>query len=157
MTVSHTTRGPRPGEEEGIAYYFISREEFKSLIEQGAFIEHTEFNGNLYGTSWKTVDEHTAKGSTVLLDIEMEGVKQLKKATCAQVDARFVFIRPPSLKVLERQLRGRGTETEESIQQRLARAKDEMEYADTGAHDKIIVNDDLEVALKQLKEFLDAS
>ncbi|KAH7357878.1 P-loop containing nucleoside triphosphate hydrolase protein, partial [Plectosphaerella cucumerina] len=82
----------------------------------------------------------------------MEGVKQLKKT--ATVDARFVFIRPPSLEILERQLRGRGTETEESIQRRLTRAKDEMEYAETGAHDEVIVNDDLETALRQLEDFL---
>ncbi len=156
MTTSHTTRIPRPGDIDGVSYYFVSRQTFHALIDQGAFIEYAEFNSHLYGTSKQTVIDQKSRGSIVLLDIEMEGVKQLKNATpqASEIDARFVFIRPPSLEALERQLRGRGTETEVSIQRRLARAAEEMEYADTGAHDKIIVNDDLDDALRQLEDFV---
>jgi guanylate kinase len=112
-TVSHTTRKPRPGEVEGSSYYFVSRDEFEALVAQDTFIEFAEFNGNLYGTSKQTVIDQTAKGSVVLLDIELEGVKQLKEEqskTDSQINPRFVFIQPPSLAVLEARLRGRGTE-----------------------------------------------
>lgn len=156
MTVSHTTRKPRAGEIDGVSYHFVSEDTFQSLIGQGAFIEYAEFNGNLYGTSKQTVIDQKSRGSIVLLDIEMEGVKQLKKteSQTPEIDARFVFIRPQSLETLERQLRGRGTEDEAGIQRRLARARDEMEYADTGAHDRIVVNNDLEAAVRQLEEFV---
>lgn len=156
MTVSHTTRSPRPGEIEGASYHFVSRDEFQSLVDQDAFIEYTEFNDNLYGTSKQTVIDQTSRGSIVLLDIEMEGVKQLKKTNYdnLRIDARLVFIQPPSLEVLEQQLRGRGTEGEVSIGRRLAQAKEEMEYAATGAHHKVIVNDDLEDAAQQLEMFV---
>lgn len=158
MTVSHTTRKPRPGEVEGSSYYFVSRDEFESLIRQGTFIEYTEFNGELYGTSKQTVIDQTAKGSVVLLDIEMEGVKQLKaeqsKPGGSQINPRFVFIKPPSIEVLEERLRGRGTEDEDSIQRRLAQARVELDYAETGAHDKIIINDNLERAFQELEDFI---
>lgn len=156
-TVSHTTRKPRPGEVEGTSYYYVSRDKFESLITEGSFIEHAEFNGNLYGTSKQTVIDQTAKGSVVLLDIEMEGVKQLKEAQLkvdSQIQPRFVFIKPPNFTVLEARLRGRGTEDESSIQRRLARARAELEYAETGVHDKIIVNHELESAFQELQDFV---
>jgi guanylate kinase len=157
-TVSHTTRKPRPGEVEGSAYYFVSRDKFESLIAEGTFIEFAEFNGNLYGTSKQTVIDQTARGSVVLLDIEMEGVKQLKveqSKADSQINARFVFIKPPSLEALEARLRGRGTEDEESIQRRLAQAITELAYAETaGVHDKIIINDDLDKAFHELEDFI---
>ncbi|KAI5861925.1 guanylate kinase [Durotheca rogersii] len=156
-TVSHTTRKPRPGEVEGTTYYYVSRDKFESLIAQDTFIEYTEFGGNLYGTSKQTVIDQTAKGSVVLLDIEMEGVKQLKTEQLradSQINPRFVFIKPPNLTVLEARLRGRGTEDECSIRKRLARARAELDYAETGVHDKIIVNHDLEDAFKELEDFV---
>ncbi|SPQ27397.1 6bb12a44-74af-478e-8b05-eb51aca286de [Thermothielavioides terrestris] len=156
-TVSHTTRKPRPGEVDGSAYYFVSRDEFESLIAKGAFIEFAQFNGNLYGTSKRTVMDQTARGSVVLLDIEMVGVKQLKEEQSkpdAQINPRFVFIKPPNLEALEARLRGRGTEDEASIQRRLARARTELAYAETGVHDKIIVNDDLDKAFQDLEDFI---
>ncbi|KAH6628845.1 guanylate kinase [Chaetomium tenue] len=156
-TVSHTTRKPRPGEVEGTAYYFVSRDKFESLIAEGTFLEFAEFNGNLYGTSKQTVMDQTLKGSIVLLDIEMEGVKQLQaeqSKTDSQINARVVFIKPPSLEALEARLRGRGTEDEESIQRRLAQVLAELEYAETGVHDKIIINDDLDRAFQELEGFI---
>ncbi|OAA55868.1 guanylate kinase [Niveomyces insectorum RCEF 264] len=100
MAVSHTTRSPRPGEIHGESYYYVSRDEFVRLIGDDAFIEHAGFNGNLYGTSKQTVIDQAAKGSIVVLDIEMEGVKQLKKVISKQehVNYRFVFIQPPGLR-----------------------------------------------------------
>jgi guanylate kinase len=111
----------------------------------------------LYGTSKQTVIDQTAKGSVVLLDIEIEGVKQLKKEQLkadSQINPRFVFIKPPSFMVLEARLRGRGTEDEGSIQRRLAQARAELAYAETGVHHKIIVNLDLEDAFQELEDFV---
>ena len=155
--MSHTTRAPRPGEVEGSSYFFVSREMFEALITEDAFIEHTEFNGNLYGTSKQTVIDQTAKGLVVLLDIELEGVKQLREQQSkpgSQVNPRFVFLRPPNSEVLEARLRGRGTEDEASVQRRLVHAKAELEFAEAGGHDKIVTNDDLERAFQELEEFI---
>ncbi|KAI1430075.1 guanylate kinase [Xylaria sp. FL1777] len=152
-TVSHTTRAPRSGEVEGVSYYFISVPEFELLISQDAFVEYTSFSGHYYGTSKHTIAEQTAKGLVVILDIEMQGVKQLKTRT--GFDGRYVFIRPPSIKELEARLRGRGTESEESIQKRLTRAQDELEYSKIpGVHDIIITNDKLEEAFQRLSKYI---
>lgn len=115
-------------------------------------MEHTTFAGHQYGTSKRTVADQVAKGRTVILDIEMEGVKQMKADPT--ITARYVFIRPPSLEVLEQRLRGRGTEREDDIQRRLNQARNEIEYANTGVHDKIIVNDDLQTAYRELEDFV---
>ncbi|PSS27195.1 hypothetical protein M430DRAFT_111710 [Amorphotheca resinae ATCC 22711] len=151
-SVSHTTRDPRPGETRDVDYYYITMEEFEKMIEEEKFVEHAKFGGNRYGTSKMTIANLTASGKVVVLDIEMEGVKQIKKST---LNARYVFIAPPSMEILEARLRGRGTEKEESIQKRLAQAKNEMEYSKTpGVHDLIIVNDDLEKAYSELEAFI---
>jgi guanylate kinase len=151
--VSHTKRKPRIGEIDGKNYFFVSPSTFGSLISQEAFVEHAMFSGNQYGTSQRTIADQMAKGLVVVLDIEMHGVKQMKANS--SIDARYVFIKPPSFKTLEKRIRARGTEKDEDIQKRLAQAKAEGEYADTpGVHDKIIVNDDLEKAFKELEEFV---
>ncbi|KAK2596242.1 hypothetical protein QQS21_006334 [Conoideocrella luteorostrata] len=156
-TVSHTTRKPRPGEVEGETYYFVSKEKFESLVASRSFVEYAAFNDNFYGTSKQTIIDQTTKGSTIILDIEMEGVKQLKQELSkknSQINPRFVFIKPPSLETLEVRLRGRGTEDEGSIQRRLAQARAEIAYAESGVHDRIIVNQDVEEAFKQLEDFI---
>lgn len=151
--MSHTTRKPRIGEVEGRNYFFVTPSTFGDLISQEAFVEHAMFSGNHYGTSKKTIADQMAKGLVVVLDIEMHGVKQMKANS--SIDVRYIFIKPPSFEALERRLRGRGTEKDEDIQKRLVQAKAEVEYADTqSAHDKIIVNDDLEKAFKELEEFV---
>lgn len=151
-TVSHTTRAPRPGEVSGREYHFISPSEFEDLITQGAFVEHARFGGNNYGTSRCTIDAVRLSQRIPILDIEMEGVKQIK---ASGIPARFVFIAPPSMDMLERRLRGRSTDSEESIRKRLAQAHHEMAFAETkGAHDKIIVNDDLDTAYAELETFI---
>ena len=108
----------------------------------------------MYGTSKATIEEQTAKGKVVVLDIEMEGVKQVKKSN---IQARYVFIEPPSADELEKRLRGRGTETESSIQQRLTRAKEELEFGRTAGFDKMVVNDDLEKAYSELDSWVYSS
>lgn len=139
FSVSHTTRSPRNGEQNGVDYHFVTKEAFQALKEQNGFVESAQFGSNFYGTGKATIQEQSAKGKVVVLDIEMEGVKQIK---ASDLKARYVFIAPPSEEELERRLRGRGTDKEEDIIKRLTQAKKELEYSKTpGVHDKIIVNE----------------
>ncbi|KAK0726489.1 P-loop containing nucleoside triphosphate hydrolase protein [Apiosordaria backusii] len=152
LSVSHTTRGPRPGETNGVHYHFVTKDEFLALKAADGFIESAQFGDNFYGTSKATIEEQKAKGKVTVLDIEVEGVKQIQ---AQKYPARYVFIAPPSEEALEKRLRGRGTESEESVQKRLKQAKIELEYAKVpGVHEKIIVNDDLDAAYKELEEFV---
>ncbi|RWS11297.1 Guanylate kinase-like protein [Dinothrombium tinctorium] len=152
FSVSHTTRKPRPGEENGREYYFVDRDTMEKAIERGEFIEYTQFSGNLYGTSKKSVKEVQSQGKICILEVEIEGVKNLKKTDLCP---RYVFIKPPSLEILEKRLRGRGTETEESIQKRLKQSKMEMEYGEMpGNFDLVLVNDDIDAAYKRLRDFV---
>ncbi|KAE8393906.1 P-loop containing nucleoside triphosphate hydrolase protein [Aspergillus alliaceus] len=152
FSVSHTTRAPRPGEEHGREYYFTTKADFLDLVSVNGFIEHAQFGGNHYGTSVQAVKNVAEKGKICILDIEMEGVKQVKRT---DLNARFLFLAPPSVEELEQRLRGRGTESEESLSKRLAQAKNELEYAkEPGAHDKVIINDDLEKAYTELRDWI---
>ncbi|PYH47692.1 guanylate kinase [Aspergillus saccharolyticus JOP 1030-1] len=152
FSISHTTRSPRAGEQDGREYYFTTKEDFLDLVSKNGFIEHAQFGGNYYGTSVQAVKNIAEQGRICILDIEMEGVKQVKRT---DLNARFLFLAPPSVEELERRLRGRGTETEESLNKRLTQAKNELEYAkEPGAHDKIVVNDDLEKAYAELRDFI---
>lgn len=152
FSVSHTTRAPRAGEKHGTHYHFVTRDEFEALAAANGFVEHAEFGGNRYGSSRATLAEQAESGRVPVLDIEMEGVKQIRQSG---LPARFVFIAPPSTAELERRLRGRGTESEASILKRLKQAEVEMEYAKTpGVHDKIIVNEDLDAAYRELEDFV---
>jgi len=158
-SVSHTTRQPRPGEQHGQHYYFVSREAFEKLKAESGFIETAEFGGNLYGTSVKAIEDvathggKDGKGLICILDIEMEGVKQVKRRP--DLDARICFLQPPNVEELEKRLRGRGTEKEESIQKRLKQAESEMEYARTeGRRNKVVVNGDLDTAYRELEEWI---
>ncbi|KAJ8694965.1 guanylate kinase [Pleurotus ostreatus] len=152
FSVSHTTRSPRPGEIHGKQYFFVPRPTFEQLIKEGAFIEHAEFSGNYYGTSFETVRSVTAAGRRCILDIEAQGVRQIKKTT---LDPVYLFISPPSLKSLRDRLKGRGTETEESMKKRLATALKEIEYAkQPKAHDFVVINDDLDRAYDLLRKIV---
>ncbi|KAJ1969828.1 guanylate kinase [Dimargaris xerosporica] len=152
FSVSHTTRMPRPGEKDGINYHFVTREQMVKAIANHEFIESAEFSGNMYGTSIKAVKDVMDNNKICILDIDMQGVKSVKQT---DLNARFVFIAPPSPEALEERLRKRGTETEESIQLRLQTARDELDYAAvTGNHDKIIINDVLEEAYRQLEDYI---
>ncbi|KAG9234820.1 P-loop containing nucleoside triphosphate hydrolase protein [Amylocarpus encephaloides] len=151
-SISHTTRDPRPGETRDVDYYYTGMAEFESLIEEKGFVEHAKFGDNRYGTSRKMIEEMQGKGKVVVLDIEMEGVKQIHQSP---ISARYIFVAPPSMPILEARLRGRGTEKEESIQKRLAQARNEIEYSKTeGVHDIVIVNDDLEKAYSEMETFI---
>ncbi|QJA06629.1 guanylate kinase [Thermosulfurimonas marina] len=145
FSVSHTTRPPRPGEEEGRDYYFVSREEFESMVSRGEFVEWAEVHGHLYGTSRAEVEEALARGEDLLLDIDVQGASSLRRFF---PEAVFVFVAPPSLSELERRLRARGTETEEVLQRRLARAREEMTFAPW--FDYVVVNDEVERAFGDL-------
>lgn len=151
LSVSATTRAPRPGEEHGKQYYFISREEFESLISQNKMLEHAEYVGNYYGTPRDPVEEWLAAGNDVVLEIEVQGGAQVKKLMPECVS---IFILPPSMKVLEDRLRGRGTEAEETVQKRLSTARREIPQAKE--YDYIVFNDRLEDAVDDIQAILRA-
>ncbi|KAF2204716.1 guanylate kinase-like protein [Delitschia confertaspora ATCC 74209] len=154
FSVSHTTRAPRGTEQNGKEYYFVSREEFQKLIADGGFVEHAQFGGNYYGTSVRAVEEIREQGRTCVLDIEMEGVKQVSNHPTFP-RPKFLFLSPPSMEILEQRLRSRATDKEEAILKRLQQAKVEMEFARSAEapHDKIVVNDDLETAYQEVRRF----
>jgi len=147
FSVSATTRGPREGEVDGTHYFFISRQEFENRIANNEFLEHAEYAGNCYGTPRSYVLKLLEEGVSVILEIDLQGAIQVKARMPESVS---IFILPPSFEELESRLRGRGTETEEKIQKRLAAAKREMDMAHT--YDYRIVNDDLEDAYRQLRD-----
>jgi len=151
LSVSHTTRQPREGEKDGVNYFFTDRETMTTAIENGDFIETAEFSGNMYGTSKAAVETVSVSGKICILDIDMQGVKQIKNTN---LNPLYVFIHPPSVDDLEKRLRGRGTETEESLQRRLAAAKAEMEFGTPDNFDKVVVNDDVDKVEGELVDFL---
>ncbi|XP_005912641.1 guanylate kinase isoform X6 [Haplochromis burtoni] len=152
FSISHTTRKPRPGEQNGIDYHYVTRDVMQAGIGNGDFIESAEFSGNLYGTSKAAVQEVQSKNLICLLDIDMQGVKNIKKT---DLNPMFISIQPPSMEILEKRLRGRKTESEESLQKRLQTAKIEMEFSkEPGAFDVIIINDNLDDAYAKLKDAL---
>ena len=156
FSVSCTTRQPRPGEIDGRDYYFVSREKFDSLVAENAFAEHAEVHGNCYGTLKSELLGRIRRGVDVLLDIDVQGAAQLRTLCSDSSEfcqaCEFIFIMPPSFEELERRLRARGTETEESILRRLANAKGEMEHAHE--YDHVIVNDDLDRAVQEFTELI---
>jgi len=152
FSVSHTTRDPRPGEENGKDYYFVTREVMQRDIAAGDFIEHAEFSGNLYGTSKAAVRAVQAMNRICVLDVDLQGVRNIKKTDLRPI---YVFVQPPSLDVLEQRLRQRNTETEESLAKRLAAARADLESSkEQGLFDLVIVNDNLDVAYRALEEAL---
>ncbi len=151
FSVSATTRAPRPGETDGKDYYFIGRDQFARMADQGAFLEHAEYVGNRYGTPAGPVDENLNAGYNVLLDIEVQGAAQVLKK---RPDAVSVFLCPPSLAELERRLRGRGTDPEDKIKSRLDTARREYEQAKNYAY--IVVNDDADTAAAELDAIITA-
>ncbi|XP_030053264.1 guanylate kinase isoform X2 [Microcaecilia unicolor] len=152
FSVSHTTRKPRPREVNGKDYHFVTREEMQKAIDAGEFLEYAEFSENMYGTSKAAVQTVQAKNQICILDIDMQGVKNIKKSELKPI---YISIHPPSAAVLEKRLRGRKTETEDSLQKRLNAAIKDMEISkEPGLFDVIIINDDLEEAYSNLKKVL---
>jgi len=153
FSVSHTTRQPRPGELDGKDYHFVTREKMEELQKAGGFLENAEFSGNMYGTTTAAVHDVLNAGKICILDIDVQGVKAVKAA--GGLNPRLVFVKPPSLEELEKRLRARGTETEESLAKRLGAAAQEMEYGEEeGNFHIIIVNDNLEEAYVALRDFI---
>ncbi|XP_061183844.1 uncharacterized protein LOC133192027 isoform X2 [Saccostrea echinata] len=152
FSVSHTTRKPRSGEQHGKDYFFVPMEEFEKMIDEGSFLEHAQFSGNRYGTSKMAVDMIQKSGRLCVLDVEINGVKNIKQT---DLNAQYIFVKPPSLEDLRKRLERRGTETKESLQKRLDTAQEALQYAEQpGSYDHIIVNDDLNTAYEQLKQIV---
>ncbi|MEO8779923.1 MAG: guanylate kinase [Rhodanobacter sp.] len=151
LSVSHTTRPPRPGEQSGRQYYFVDRAEFERKIAEGVFLEHAEVHGNLYGTSRTKVTAMLEQGLDVLLEIDWQGAAQIRRS---QPDCVSVFILPPSRAELERRLRGRGSDSSEVIERRLHNSRGEIAHAHE--FDYILVNDVFETALTDLQAIVRA-
>ncbi len=151
LSISHTTRPPRPGEQYGRHYYFVERAEFEREVAEGIFLEHAEVHGNFYGTSRKTVQDLLQQGRDVLLEIDWQGAAQIRTA---KPDCVSVFILPPSRVELERRLRGRGSDSAEVIERRLRNSRGEIAHAHE--FDYIIVNDRFEDALDGLQAIVRA-
>jgi guanylate kinase len=152
FSVSHTTRPPREGERDGVDYHFVSAARFREMVEAGAFLEHAMYNAQNYGTSAEALAEALReKGHDVLLEIEVQGAEQVRSGS---TDARFIFLLPPSMKVLEARLRGRGTDSDEAIDRRLAVADRELEAI--RFFDYAVVNDELEQAIAAVLEIVAA-
>jgi len=145
VSVSHTTRAMRPGEENGVHYHFIDIPEFEKMAADNAFLEHARVFDNYYGTSQKAIEEQLAKGVDVILEIDWQGARQVRERMPANVS---VFILPPSRAELEKRLKGRGQDSDEIIARRMRDAVSEMEHY--GEYDFIVVNDDFETALGEL-------
>ncbi|MFK5217054.1 guanylate kinase [Glaesserella parasuis] len=151
LSISHTTRNPRPGEEHGVHYYFTQHDEFKRLIEQGHFLEWAEVFGNYYGTSLPMIERSLDQGIDVFLDIDWQGARQIR----AKVpNVKTIFILPPSKAELEKRLIGRGQDSAETIAKRMSEAVSEMSHYNE--FDYVIVNDDFQTALSELKSILTA-
>jgi guanylate kinase len=145
LSVSVTTRARRPGETDGVHYRFVAQEVFDRMVEDGALLEHDAHLGASYGTPAAPVQEQLDRGVPVLLEIDMEGARQVRASVPG---AHLVFLAPPSWDELQRRLRGRGTEDPERVRERLARAREEM--AAEPEFDEVIVNDDVEAAADRL-------
>ena len=148
-SISCTTRPPRPGEKEGVDYYFLDRETFEKMLKKDSFFEHEEVHGAFYGTPKAPILQRRAEGLDTILDIDTRGAQNLKKAfpdTCS------IFLMPPSLEVLEERLRKRQTEEESSLQRRLQDARSQMDEHDK--FDYVIMNDDVDRAYEQLRKII---
>ena len=152
LSVSATTRAPREGEVDGQSYFFHSREAFDALAATGGLLEWAEFAGNCYGTPRKPVQDQLDRGRAVLLEIELEGARQVRRSF---PDGVQIFLAPPSFEELERRIRGRGTDAEDAIQRRLQRAEEELRAQ--GEFDAVVINDDLHKALEALEQLMQLS
>lgn len=152
LSVSHTTRAPRPGEMDGRDYHFVDKATFEDMIARDAFLEWARVHDNYYGTGLQAIEDEEAKGNSVLFDIDVQGVQQAKEK---QSPGCYLFIVPPDLATIETRLRGRGTEDEATIQTRLNNARAEL--ACWRRYDYLVVNDDLEQAIRDIETIISAS
>jgi guanylate kinase len=151
LSVSATTRAPRPGERDGVDYHFLSAEEFERRVRAGEFVEHADYAGRRYGTLRSELEDRVEAGAPVVLEIEVQGARQVRRA---MPEAVQVFIAPPSLDALRARLIGRGTDGDEEVQRRLAVAERELTAHEEFAH--VVVNDRLEDALDELTRIVSA-
>lgn len=149
ISISATTRNPRVGEQDGVQYFFRTKQQFEELIEKDQLLEYACYNGNYYGTPLEPVEQWLSEGKNVVLEIEVQGAQKVMSRCKDHVS---IFITPPSVEVLEQRLRGRGTETEEVIRGRLEAAKKELKAAD--AYQYIVCNDEVENAVNKIEEIL---
>jgi guanylate kinase len=152
VSVSYTTRAPRPGETEGQDYHFVSRETFVSMLENGDFLESAEVYGNLYGTSQSWIELEIANGRDILLEIDWQGAAQVRRTFS---DCISIFILPPSLQALERRLKGRGQDSPETIARRMHAAQEDI--AHVAEFDYVIINDQLDDALQHFNAIVIAA
>lgn len=145
LSVSATTRAPRPGEEHGVHYFFVSREEFEQMIQNDELFEHAQYVSNYYGTPRKYVEQMLESGKDVILEIEMQGALQVKEK---YPDTILLFVMPPSVQEVYNRLKKRGTETEEVIRERMKRGSIEAQAIEK--YDYLLINDDLDTCLKQM-------
>jgi guanylate kinase len=150
-SISHTTRACRPGEQDGINYHFVTQQQFVSMIEDNAFLEHAEVFGNFYGTSQDWVEKTLSQGSDVILEIDWQGAEQIRSKFA---DSRSIFILPPSKQALQERLNGRGQDNAEVIEKRIAAATEEMSHYVEA--DYLVINDDFSTALSQLEAIIRA-
>ena len=150
LSISMTSRKPRPTDVEGETYFFVTREKFEKTIAENGLLEYAEYCGNYYGTPRAFVEEQLNAGKNVILEIEIQGATNIKKAF---PESLLIFITPPSAAELERRLKGRGTETDDVIAKRLKRAFEESDGMDT--YDYIVVNDDLEECVDEVHRIID--
>ena len=151
ISISATTRTPRPNEEEGVHYFFKTHDEFKNMVDQGELLEHAFFVGNYYGTPKDYVEKQLMLGNNVILEIEVQGALQIKKQ---YNDAVLIFAIPPTLKELRRRLELRGTENRETIDSRIDRAEVELEYLPK--YDYIVINDTIEKTVEDINTIVEA-
>jgi len=149
LSISATTRAPRSGEQEGQHYFFLDRAAFETKVTQGGLLEWAEFAGNCYGTPREPVERELAQGRPVLLEIELEGARQVRRSFPSGFQ---IMVKPPSFEELERRIRGRGTDSEEAIVRRLERAR--VELAAEAEFDAVLVNGDLDLALAELEDLM---
>jgi len=148
-SISYTTRAPRPGEEDGVSYRFVSREQFEEMLRQGGFLEHATYAGHLYGTPAAPVEAARNAGRDIVLKIEVQGAQQVRERA---PDTIFIFIAPPSDQELVRRQELRGKETDQDMTERRKIARKEMQYA--SQYDHVVVNDDLERAVAEVLEII---
>lgn len=149
LSISATTRAPRPGEEDGREYFFLQREQFEKKIAENGLIEYARYCDNYYGTPREYVEKQLEAGRDVILEIEIQGALKVKKQ---YPDALLLFVMPPSAEELRRRLTGRGTETEEVIEKRMRRASEEAEGIEN--YEYIVINDDLDTCVRELHEII---
>lgn len=152
LSVSMTTRSPRPGERDGVEYFFTDRERFEEAIEQDGLVEYASYCGNYYGTPRAYVEEKLAEGKNVILEIEIQGALKIKKRF---PESLLIFVTPPNARELKRRLEGRGTESQEVIASRLARAAEESEGVEL--YDYLVVNDKLEESAEEVHHLVAAA